>query len=360
MAEQETTKPAFKKRPTRDFFVSFNKADTATAQLLRGWLEEAGYSTFMQHPDFHAGSNIVLKMDEGVKTCRRVLAVVSANYLSAEFTQPEWAAFFAKDPRGELGLVVAARIRPCQVDGLLGVVRYIDLAAVAQDEWCDKFLREISDLPAARKGTARRKPSPPAALAVPPPSSTQAQVTINVTGNAGNVAGRDFITHHYERPVKPKVVLERRDDWISSAQAAELKERMKDFAEFRFKTMNGKLTMAQAFQYSWGDFNRDHDIPRYDALPAIRFEEALSWFRTAKGILTRKLRKLDRPLWQKARMGSIKRAMKTMGRTNEDYYPEVAARLEMKKPFTSLNDVTDKDLQRIYTMALRDAGENEE
>lgn len=59
-------------------------------------------------------------------------------------------------------------------------------------------------------------------------------------------------------------------------------------------------------------------------------------------------------------MGSIKQAMKKMGRGNEDYYPEVAARLKMKKPFTSLTDVTDKDLQRIYTMARRDAGEGEE
>src|SRR5204863_8280120 len=117
----------------------FNKADAATAQLLRGWLEEAGHSTFMQHPDFHAGSNIVLKMDEGVKTCQRVLAVVSPDYLAAEFTQPEWAAFFAKDPRGELGLVVAVRISPCKVDGLLGTVRYIDLAAVLAEDWQDTF-----------------------------------------------------------------------------------------------------------------------------------------------------------------------------------------------------------------------------
>ncbi len=360
MAEHETTKPASKKRRTRDFFVSFNKADLTSAQLLRDWLEEAGYSTFMQHPDFHAGSNIVLKMDKGVKTCRRVIAVLSANYLAAEFTQPEWAAFFAKDPRGELGLVVAVRISPCKVDGLLGVIRYIDLAAVPAEEWRGKFLGEIGDLPTPNKTSARRTAAAPAPLTVPASSPTQAPVTINVTGNAGNVAGRDIITHNYEKPPKPKVVLERRDNWISDAQAAELKDRMKDFAEFRFKTMNGKLSMKQAFQYSWGDFNREHDIPRYDALPAERFEDALGWFRQAKGILTRKLRKLDRPAWRNARMGGIKQAMKAMGRTNEDYYPEVAARLKMKKPFTSLTDVTDKDLQRIYTMSRRDAGATEE
>lgn len=360
MPTLEPPSPGSEIHHERDFFVSFNKADTVAAQTLRGWLEEAGHSTFMQHPDFHAGSNIVLKMDEGVKTCRRVLAVVSPDYLAASFTQPEWAAFFGKDPRGELGLVVAVRVSPCMIDGLLGIVRYIDLAAVAREEWRDKFLREIRELPTGKKASVRRKAAPPEPLPVRPSSPTQAPLTINVTGNPRNVAGRDIINHNYEKPPKPKVVLERRGDWISDAQAAELQTRMRDFAEFRFKTMDGKLTMKQAFQYSWGDFNRQHKIPRYDALPAEQFENALDWFRTAKGILTRKLRKLDRPLWQKARMGSIKRAMKKMGRTNEDYYPEVTVRLKMKTPFTSLTKVTDKDLQRIYTMAMRDAGESEE
>lgn len=47
------------------------------------------------------------------------------------------------------------------------------------------------------------------------------------------------------------------------------------------------------------------------------------------------------------------------GRENEDYYPEVATRLKMK-PFASLTKVTDRDLQRIYQLALREAGESEE
>ena len=356
MDEQATPKP--KRTAKRDFFISFNKADIASAQLLRDWLEDAGHSTFMQQPDFHAGSNFVLKMDEGVKTCRRVIALLSADYLAAEFTQPEWAAFFAKDPRGELGLVVAVRVSPCKIDGLLGTIRYIDLAEINADERRDKFLREIGDLPAAKKVSARRKPS--AVAATPPPSSSaQNPVAISVAGNVGNLAGRDLTVHNYHKPPKPKVVLERRDNWISDSQAAEIKERMKDYAQFRFETANGKLTIGQAFSFSWSDFNKAHEIPRYDALPAELFEDALAWFRQEKGKLTRKLRKLDRPAWRNARIGSTKKAMKKMGRENEDYYPEIAARLKMK-PFASLTKVTDRDLQRIYQLATRDAGESEE
>ncbi len=358
MNESKTDNSAARKRRQRDFFVSFNKADLASAQLIRDWLKEGGFSTFMQHPDFHAGSNIVLKMDEGVKTCRRLLAVLSQDYIDADFPQPEWAAFFAKDPRGKLGLVVGVRVSKCDVEGLLGTIRYIDLVNFSADERREKLLSEIDALPAVKKSSARRTP-PRVAAPMPPVSSAQNPVTINVRGNAGNVAGRDLTVHHYTKPSKPKVILERRDTWISDSQAAEIKERMKEFAQFRFETSNGKLNIAKAFSFSWSDFNKAHDIPRYDALPAERFDDALAWFRQQKGILTRKLRKLDRPAWRNARIGSIKKAMKEMGRENVDYYLEIAARLKMK-PFESLTGVTDRNLQRIYQIATRDAGENKE
>lgn len=359
MSESKPTNPAAKKRRLRDFFVSFNKGDVVSAQLIRDWLEGAGHSTFMQHPDFHAGSNFVLKMDEAVKTCRRVIAVLSADYLAAEFTQPEWAAFFAKDPRGELGLVVAVRVSPCKVDGLLGIIRYIDLVAVGADERRDTFLREIGALPAAKCVSTRRKPPAVTPTAPAPSPSAQKPVTITVAGNAGHVAGRDLTVNHYHKPPKPKVVIERRDTWISDAQAAQIKERITDLAQFRVETSNGRLPLGKAFAFTYKDFYDEFEIPRYDALPAERFEDALGWFRQQKGILTRKLRKLDRPAWRNARIGSIKKAMKKMGRENVDFYPEVATRLKMK-PFVSLTNVTDRDLQRIYQLALGDAGESEE
>lgn len=346
-----------KNRKKRDFFVSFNKADIEAAQLVRGWLEDMGQSTFMQHPDFHAGSNFVLKMDEGVKMCRRVIAVLSPNYLASEYTQPEWAAFFAKDPTGELGLVVSIRVSPCIVEGLLSTIRYVDLVGISEDEQREKFITEISELPAMKSAPKKRDTVSQSA----PQASKMAAggPTINVHSNAGNVAGNNLTVNNYHKPARPKVILERRDTWINDSQAAEIKERMKDFAQFRFETANGKLTLAKAFSYSWSDFNKAHGIPRYDALPAELFGEALDWFRQEKGKLTRKLRKLDRPAWRKARIGSIKKAMKKMERENEDYYPEIAARLKMK-PFISLTKVTDRDLQRIYELALRDAGESEE
>jgi hypothetical protein len=37
------------------------------------------------------------------------------------------------------------------------------------------------------------------------------------------------------------------------------------------------------------------------------------------------------------------------------YYAEISTRLNMKKPFVSLTKLTKTDLERVYTMVLRDA-----
>ena len=43
-----------------------------------------------------------------------------------------------------------------------------------------------------------------------------------------------------------------------------------------------------------------------------------------------------------------------MGRTNEDYYPEIAARLKIPR-FTSLTELSSKRLEKVYNLVMRDS-----
>jgi tetratricopeptide (TPR) repeat protein len=90
-------------------------------------LEEAGYSTILQAWDFGPGSNFVLDMDKAAKEADRTIAVLSPDYLTALFTQPEWAAAFAKDPTGAKHTLVPVRVRECKLEGLLAQIVYVDL-----------------------------------------------------------------------------------------------------------------------------------------------------------------------------------------------------------------------------------------
>jgi hypothetical protein len=85
---------------SRDFFISYNRADRAWAVWIAWQLEAAGYSTVLQAWDFVPGSNFVLEMDKAAQQAKRTIAVLSPSYLAASFPQPEWGSAFAGDPSG--------------------------------------------------------------------------------------------------------------------------------------------------------------------------------------------------------------------------------------------------------------------
>ena len=71
-------------------------------------------------------------MEQAISNVKRTIAVLSPQYLNALYTQPEWAAAFKRDPKGEQGILIPVRIHECELMGLLGQIIYIDL--VGRDE----------------------------------------------------------------------------------------------------------------------------------------------------------------------------------------------------------------------------------
>ncbi len=114
-----------------DVFVSYNKADRGWAEWIAWALEEEGYSVVVQAWDFRPGGNSVLYMQEATRA-RHTLAVLSPSYLAAEYTQPEWATAFARDPRGKERTLLPVRVRECAPDGLLAQIIYIDLVGLGE------------------------------------------------------------------------------------------------------------------------------------------------------------------------------------------------------------------------------------
>jgi hypothetical protein len=115
---------------SKDFFISYNKADRAWAEWIAWQLEAEGYSTILQAWDFRPGSNFILQMDIAAKAAKRTIAILSPNYFDAIYTQPEWAAALVQDPTGQEGKVLPVRVRECTPSGLLASLVYIDLVGL--------------------------------------------------------------------------------------------------------------------------------------------------------------------------------------------------------------------------------------
>ena len=152
---------------TADFFISYNKADRSWAEWIAWQLEGAGYKTVIQAWDFRPGGNFVLDMQEGLKQAERVLAVLSPDYLSAVYTQPEWAAAFAQDPTGEKLLLLPARVRDCKLEGLLPQIVYIDLVGVDEAEAGERLLNGVKRERAKPAAPPRFPGAPAAAHTIP-------------------------------------------------------------------------------------------------------------------------------------------------------------------------------------------------
>ncbi|MDT5151182.1 MAG: hypothetical protein QOI01_2915 [Mycobacterium sp.] len=127
-----------------DFFISYNKADRLWAEWIAWLLEAEGYTTIVQEWDFKPGGNFVIEMDDATKRCERTIAVLSQDYLDAEFTVPEWAAKFAQDPKGIGRKLIPVRVAACNIEGLLGQVIYCDLVGLDEEAARKRLLAQLS------------------------------------------------------------------------------------------------------------------------------------------------------------------------------------------------------------------------
>jgi hypothetical protein len=136
----------------KDFFISYNHHDRSWAEWIAWTLEEKGYTTIIQAWDFLPGSNFALEMKKGLDRARRMLAVLSPNYLSSKFAQAEWAAAFARDPTGEKRILVPVRVAAVDLTSLDAAIIYIDLLSKSEAECQSDLLKGIKEV-------ARLKPS---------------------------------------------------------------------------------------------------------------------------------------------------------------------------------------------------------
>lgn len=117
----------------KDFFISYNSADTGWAEWIAWVLEEQGYSVHVQAWDFRPGNNFVHEMQVGAASAERTIALLSPGYLGSRFTAAEWYAAFARDPRGENRLLIPIRVQECDPAGLLGPIIFEDLSTAKNE-----------------------------------------------------------------------------------------------------------------------------------------------------------------------------------------------------------------------------------
>lgn len=152
-----------------DFFISYTRPDRPWATWIAWHLEAAGWSTVLDVWDFRPGHNWALTMQQAATQAQRTLLVLSPDYLTSLYPQPEWAAAFAIDPTGAHGTLLPVRVRDCTPPGLLRALVYVDLVGLGADAARDALLAGV------QQGRGKPSTAPPFPGTPPPfPGSTPA------------------------------------------------------------------------------------------------------------------------------------------------------------------------------------------
>jgi len=135
----------------RSFFISYTASDQLWAEWIAMQLEQAGYTLFIQAWDFPPGTHFVAAMDHAAKHAECTLLVLSPAYLRSDFAFAEWAAAWRHDPKGIRRRVLPVRVEPCDLDGLLAPIVYLDLVGLDEVRASSCLLEGVHE--------GRRKPS---------------------------------------------------------------------------------------------------------------------------------------------------------------------------------------------------------
>ena len=330
-----------------EFFISYNWSDAPTARFLRQWLEEIGFSTFMQEFDIPPTSHIPEKMEEGLKS-QRFLAVLSENYLNSDYCRSEFGAAFMRDPLNKAARIVIVRIAPCNMPELWSPISRIELLETG-GHIRELFLKGVRDLPPVKPfRKAKTKPAAPLQPPYLPPAATAVAY-----GDQSMAAGRDI--NYYGEGRKPRGRAKPPADVISEKQGVQLKTLMDEIIELDSASYGAKLNQAALQKKWWGALMKKVPGTTYTNYSQAKYGRAMRWLREQRGRLLAGVAGDEPELSRAAHIRAI-HAYLTRNKIHKlSYYAEVSERLGIAPPFIHSTDLSDYDLGRVYQATRRDS-----
>jgi len=159
-----------------------------------------------------------------------------------------------------------------------------------------------------------------------------------------------------DKVVRKNEVITNPDIHISQEQAKEIKDTVNSIVEIyeqagKFKSNNEK---GKCFAQTWTSFNNRFSLTTYHLLPKDKFEEALSWLQKQIAFDHRPiLRKANNSQWKKDIYGAIyAKAQNELRLDKQGLYQFAFDKLKLKDPITSLKDLSDTRLQKLYKIVF--------
>ncbi len=129
----------------KDFFISYTGTDSKYAEWVAQLLEENNYSVIIQAWDFRPGDNFVSKINESLIECKKLIVILSNNYLSSKWCEAEWTSKLTEQIKLNERRIIPIRIEPIDLKGLFSPIVYIDIVDKTEQEAALEILNGISE-----------------------------------------------------------------------------------------------------------------------------------------------------------------------------------------------------------------------
>jgi len=214
----------------------------------------------------------------------------------------------------------------------------------SQEQFRESFKQHLNtramDLFAKPKKPSRKLRS------VPIRQSAEGNGNVQVAGNGNTVNVQT------NSPRQPKIVIGPSPEHLTPAEQKQVGEWIEDLA-ILMETVQGKTT-GRAMGELWSRLKNQFKVAKYQQIESARMAEVKVWYQGVRREIQGKARQKAPDIYRRSKIPGIKMWIREMGRTDEDYYPEIARRLKMRA-FASLNDLSPKNLDRVYSLVYRDS-----
>jgi len=328
-----------------DFFISYNKADVHWAMGIGDWLDQSGFSTILQAQDFVAGSNFVSEMHKAVQQGKRTLAVLSPDYLGAKFPEAEWAAAFAKDPTGENRTLITVRVRDCKPPGLLASIVYIDLVALNPADAQKKLISEIRASLSGKRATSSSPREKSKRGTATPDKESSGGIRQTIVGDNNTQVAGDYVEN---KKILQKNIIQPDHRHIDEATAFEIKRLIDFLAE-----IDALAGRPDSHSRWYSHLYRRFKVTSYKLIPVESGEDAIQWLRQQVPQQRSKIRRKAPDEWRQQLFKSIWSKAGRLGLEKQEVYDLAFRRLALKEPITSLKELGEQKLKKLYEIIIR-------
>jgi len=141
---------------------------------------------------------------------------------------------------------------------------------------------------------------------------------------------------------------------IDENKAFEVKEKINKLVEIDI--LSGKYKeydKGKRFAFHWNTFKKHFKITDYHLIKNSDYEKVIEWLSKMIAINKPKLRKNNPVEWRNRNYSSIYAKIKSLNITKEDLYSFAFEKLKLKEPITSLKDLNDNNLKKLYQLIIR-------